>query len=75
MAKAKFEIPELQEYVDVPEIADGVMAHLSPFVAKPNHQTDLGFPGELVDDWHEKALARLDDLRGRYRGLQVYLDA
>ena len=75
MAKAKFETPELQEYVDVPELADGVMAHLSAFVAKPNHQTDLGFPGELVDDWHEKALARLDNLRGRYRGLQVYLDA
>ncbi len=75
MAKANFDVPELQEHVDVPEIAEGVMGHLSPFVAKPDHQEPLGFPGELVDDWKEKALERLDDLRNRYRGLQVYLDA
>lgn len=75
MAKAEFDVPELQEYVDVPELVEGTMEHLSPFVAKPDHNTALGFPGELVDDWHDKVLDKLDDLRSRYRSLQVYLDA
>lgn len=74
MAKANFEVPELKEYVDVPELVEGTMAHLSPFTAKPDHNTALGFPGELVEDWHDKALEKLDDLRSRYRSLQVYLD-
>jgi Fe-S oxidoreductase len=76
MAQANFEVPELQEYVEVPELKEGTMAHLKPFVVtKPEHNTDLGFPGELVEDWHAKTLAKLDDLRKRYRSLQVYLDA
>jgi Fe-S oxidoreductase len=75
MAKAEFDVPELQEYVDVPELVEGTMAHLSPYVAKPDHNTPLGFPGELVDDWHDKVLEKLDDLCSRYRSLQVYLDA
>ncbi len=76
MAKDDFEAPELQEYVDVPAIQEGTMAHLKPFVVtNPEHNTDLGFPGELVDDWHAKTLEKLDDLRSRYRSLQVYLDA
>ncbi|MCP3670428.1 MAG: (Fe-S)-binding protein [Gammaproteobacteria bacterium] len=76
MAKAEFDVPELQEYVDVPEVEEGTMAHVKSFVVtKPEHNTDLGFPGELVEDWHDKALEKLDDLRGRYRSLQVFLDA
>ena len=75
MAKANFDVPELKEYVDVPELVEGTMAHLSPFIAKPDHNIPLGFPGELVEDWHDKALEKLDDLRSRYRSLQVYLDA
>ena len=39
MAKAKFETPELQEYVEVPAVHEGTMAHLSPFVAQPAHNT------------------------------------
>ncbi|MEW7980614.1 MAG: sulfate reduction electron transfer complex DsrMKJOP subunit DsrK [Candidatus Sedimenticola endophacoides] len=76
MATAEFDVPELQEYVDVPEVEEGTMAHLKPFVVtNPEHNTDLGFPGELVEDWHGKTLEKLDDLRSRYRSLQVYLDA
>ncbi len=76
MAKADFEVPELKKHVEVPAIKEGAMAHLKPFVVKnPDHNTDLGFPGELVDDWHDKALEKLGDLCSRYRSLQVYLDA
>ncbi len=76
MAKHDFEVPELQEFVDVPAVQEGTMAHMKSYVVtNPDHNTDLGFPGELVEDWHPKALAKLDDLRNRYRSLQVYLDA
>jgi Fe-S oxidoreductase len=75
MAKAKFEIPELQEYLDIPEIEPGTMAHSKPYVAKPVFQIPLGFPGELVDNWQEKALDKMGDLLGKYRSLRVFLDS
>ncbi len=76
MAKAEFDVPELNEYLDVPEVQEGTMAETKSFpVTNPEHNTDLGFPGELVEDWHAKTLEKLDDLRSRYRSLQVYLDA
>jgi Fe-S oxidoreductase len=75
MAKANFEVPELDEYLEVPPVTPGTMAHSSPFVAKPAHQEPLGFPGELVDNWEEKAIDKMGELLGKYRSLQVYLDA
>ncbi len=75
MAKASFKVPELNQYAEVPAIEPGSMAHVSPFFAKPDHQASLGFPAELVDDWQEKALAKMGDLLGRYRSLRVYLDS
>ena len=75
MAKANFKVPELKQYAEIPAIDPGTMAHSSPFVAKPEHQEPLGFPGELADDWQEKALEKMGDLLGRYRSLRVYLDS
>ena len=75
MAKAEFEIPELNEVLEVPEVVEGTMAHSSPFVAKADFQIPLGFPGELVDDWQDKAIAKMGELLGKYRSLQVYLDS
>jgi len=74
MAKADYEIPGLSQYVPVPKIEPGKMEHLSPFVAKPDHQEALGFPPELVDDWHDKAISKMGDLLGKYRSLQVFMD-
>ncbi|HHD80054.1 MAG TPA: hypothetical protein ENK99_00350, partial [Campylobacterales bacterium] len=45
-----------------------------PFLASPEHNTALGFPGELVPDWKEKALAKMKDLAEKNRAFQVYLD-
>ncbi len=76
MAKAEFGVPELTQYVEVPAIKEGAMAHLKPFVVNnPDHNTDLGFPGELIDDWQTKAVEKLGDLCSRYRSLRVYLDS
>ncbi len=51
------------------------MAHSKPFVAKPAIQEPLGFPGELVDNWQEKALEKMGELLGKYRSLQVFMDS
>ena len=75
MAKADFKVPDLQEFVDVPEVVEGTMAHSAPFVAKPAIQEPLGFPGDLVDNWQEKAIDKMGELLSKYRSLQVYLDS
>jgi Fe-S oxidoreductase len=75
MAKADFEIPELKEYPEIPAVQQGTMAHSKPFIAKPEFQEPLNFPGELPEDWHDKAIDAMGDLLGKYRSLQVYLDS
>jgi Fe-S oxidoreductase len=75
MAKVEFEIPKLQEYPEVPPVTPGTMAHSKPFIAKPEFQEPLNFPGELPDDWHDRAIDAMGDLLGKYRSLQVYLDS
>lgn len=72
---ADFETPELDEYIQTPCIQDGAMAHSRPFVAAPEHQEALGFPGELVDGWQEKAIDKFGELLGKQRSLQVYMDS
>jgi len=71
---ADFDIPELKEYPVIPKLKPGVMEHSKPFIAKEQFQEPLGFPGELVDNWKEKAIDKMDELRGKYRSLQVFLD-
>ncbi len=70
-----FTVPELAEHTETPAIAPGAMAHSRPFAAAAEHQEALGFPGELVDDWQTKAIDKFGELLGRYRSLQVYMDA
>lgn len=73
---ADFETPELREYpTSIPELKIDVMAELSPYFAKPDHQAECGFPGELVDNWEEKAIDKMGELLGKYRGFRVYLDS
>ncbi|HEY9049925.1 MAG TPA: (Fe-S)-binding protein [Gammaproteobacteria bacterium] len=66
---------------------DGVMSHLAPYVAKPEFQEALNYPGNkiqeegqdpkyiLVDGWKEKAIDKMGDLLGRYRGFRVFMDS
>jgi Fe-S oxidoreductase len=72
---ADFETPKLREYPTIPVLQPDATAHLQPFKAAPNHQEALGFPGELVENWEEKAVAKLKELLGKYRSLQVFLDS
>ena len=72
---ADFETPELKEYPVIPTITEGAMAHSKPFIAKEQFQEPLGFPGELVDNWEQVALDKMEELTGKYRSFQVYLDS
>jgi len=75
MADNKFDTPEIREYPIIPKLQRGVMSHSKPFIAKEPHQEPLGFPGQLVDDWHDVAINKMGDLQSKYRSLQVYLDS
>jgi len=72
---ADFDTPELKEYPVIPHIQEGTMAHSKPFVAKPEFQEALGFPGELVDNWQQVAYDKMEELTGKYRSLAVFLDS
>jgi Fe-S oxidoreductase len=74
VAKPDIQTPELKEYVEIPALKEGAMAHSSPFVAKPDHQEALGFPAELVDNWEEVAINKMGDLLDKYRSFKVFLD-
>jgi Fe-S oxidoreductase len=74
MAKAKFETPAFRPYPVIPVLKPEVMKGDGPFVAKPVMQESLGFPGELVDNWQEVAINKMDELLTKYRSLRVYLD-
>jgi len=76
VAKAPtFDIPAFREDLASPAVVPGAMDHSQPFVASPDHQADLGFPGELVDDWETKAVEKLGELLEKNRALRVYLDS
>ena len=74
MAVAKFETPALKGYPVIPLVQKGATAHLKPFVASPAIQAAIGFPGELAENWQQKAIAKMGELLGKYRSLKVYMD-
>ena len=75
MAKVDVQAPALKAFPEIPVIVEGAMAHSRPYVASPEHQTTLGYPGELVDNWQQVAIEKMGELLGKYRSLQVYLDS
>ncbi len=75
MATAAFETPKLKPYPVIPLVAAGAMAHSKPYVANAAIQANIGFPGELAEGWEQRAIAKMGELLGKYRSLQVYMDA
>ncbi len=72
---AAFETPALGEYPVIPLVRVDAMAHSKPYAAKPEFQQGLGFPGELVPDWEQVAVAKLGEVVSQSRALQVFLDS
>ncbi len=71
----EFETPVLKEYPIIPLIQSGSMAHSQPYLASEEHQKNIGFPGELIDDWQEVAINKMGELVSESRALRVFLDS
>ena len=72
---AAVKAPPLRRIPIIPELQLDAMAASRPYVANEAVQKAIGFPAKLVDNWHEVALAKMAELLGKYRSLQVFLDA
>jgi heterodisulfide reductase subunit C len=72
---AEIKAPPLRDPCAPLPLVPGAMAASRPNVANDKIQEALGFPGALVPDWQEKALAKMGELLGKYRSLKVYMDA
>ncbi len=72
---ADFDTPVLKPYPVIPPIEIGSMAHSKPYVAKPDIQGKIGFPGELIDNWQQVAIDKMGELVDNSRALRVFLDS
>ena len=72
---ADFDTPVLKPYPVIPPIEICAMAHSKPYVAKPDIQGKIGFPGELVDNWQQVAIDKMGELVDNSRALRVFLDS
>lgn len=61
-------------YPVIPLIQERAAAAHVPHAADPEISEALGYPGELVDDWQAKAIARLGELVANNRALRVFMD-
>ena len=75
MAIAEFDIPEIKDEIEVPKLREGATSQVKTFPASKPIQEFLGYPGELGEDWKERAIDKMGDLLGKYRSLKVFLDA
>jgi Fe-S oxidoreductase len=66
---------DLPDPLEIPPLCPGAMEASKPWGASPDHQTALGFPGELVENWKEVAIAKMGELLEKNRALRVYLDS
>jgi Fe-S oxidoreductase len=60
--------------IEIPKIERDATANLKCYFSKEKDMKLLDLPWELVDNWQEKAIAKMDELRKRNRALQDYLD-
>jgi Fe-S oxidoreductase len=53
---------------------DGASAGNVCHAARPNDMVNIDLPGQLVDRWQEKAIAKFKSLLSRYRGLRIFME-
>jgi Fe-S oxidoreductase len=74
VAKEKIEIPELTGRIEIPRIIPGASFVHQHHKANEQLLTGLGYPGALVENWQEKAIAKMRELLNKYKSLKLYLD-
>ena len=68
-------IEQLPTYLEIPAIKKDSMAGNGPFKASAEVQSELGFPGEKVENWQQVAIDKMAETKSKYRSVQVFLDA
>ncbi|MDP6561179.1 MAG: (Fe-S)-binding protein, partial [Candidatus Binatia bacterium] len=58
----------------MPDLQEGVAAFYQPHEAMSEHMEALGFPGQLIENWQERTVAKLGELLKKYRSLRTFLD-
>ena len=72
---ADIKAPAYRQFPTAPAIQPGSMADTKTFVASEKIQEAIGFPGTLVDDWHDRTIEKMGDLLSKYRSFKVFLDS
>jgi len=67
--------PPLRPFPSIPALQPDAMAASKPYIATDKIQEPLGFPGQLVENWEQRAIGRMGELLKRYRSLKVYLES
>jgi Fe-S oxidoreductase len=78
VAGPEIKAPAFREIPTIPALQPAAMAEVKSYVASEKIQEAIGFQGKLDDDWqvtHDKAIAKMGDLLGKYRGLKVFMDS
>ena len=68
-------IEKLPTYLEIPAIKKDSMSGKGPFKASAEVQSELGFPGEKVENWQQLAIDKMAETKSKYRSVQVFLDA
>jgi len=74
MAKEKIEAPKLTGKIETPRIQPGASLACQHHKANEQLLTGLGYPSSLVENWQEKAIAKMGELLNKYKSLKLYLD-
>lgn len=72
---AEIKAPPYRQFDVAPAIQPDSMAGVKSFVANEKIQEAIGFPGTLVEDWHDRTIAKMGDLLSKYRSFKVYMDS
>jgi len=72
---AEITAPAYRTIPIIPKLIPGAMEGKGPYIANEKIQQALDFPGQLVDDWHDKAIAKMGDLLHKYRSVAAFMDA
>ncbi|MGK7345555.1 MAG: sulfate reduction electron transfer complex DsrMKJOP subunit DsrK [Candidatus Nitrospinota bacterium M3_3B_026] len=71
---ADVKAPEITGKIKIPEVNPEGALPDRPNPAAEEHNTGLGFPGKLVDNWQEAAVEKMGELLGKYKSLRLFLD-
>ncbi len=71
---ANIEVQPIPETLEIPAVTPNASVAIRSYPAAQAIMERIGFPGERVPDWKEKAIGKLGDLIKNNRSLQISMD-